>query len=131
MSKQKENPKQDILDEVEILLKEAEAEEALLETGQRSRGPHEPTSLERKKQRARAIVQQLDQDEKDLLGSEESAPEEVLKNPRLARTSAARDDRRRQKIWKLREKLGIQCRRPIFDKKGKDTGATTSNTHIE
>ena len=50
------------------------------------------------------------------------------KNPRLSKTrDSAIDGRRRERIWRARERCGLACRRPIMDKDGRDTGATTSS----
>ena len=86
------------------------------------RGPGVPSSRER---RRRDIVANSQGRSKIHWSVPDIAP--PTKNPRQSRRDDGIDGRRRERIWKARERLGVPCRRPIIDAEGKDTGGTTSS----
>ena len=128
--KKKKARRRAVVEEVEEVVDEDEEEinemvqelqdNALSKLG---RGPGVPTSRER---RNRDIVNQS-QGQGKINWSVPNVDYSEPKNPRNSNRPGAVSSRRRMKKWKARERFGIKQRRPVIDRHGKDTGATTSS----
>jgi len=88
------------------------------------RGPGVPPSRDRRRRDVIAKSQGRSRIQWNVPNVDEIQP----KNPRNSKThDSAIEGRRRERIWRARERCGLGCRRPIIDKDGNDTGATTSS----
>lgn len=94
-----------------------------------TRAAHEPSSTEKRRRgrpRKKVVIEE-EIPEVKVAPAKVETPKEVG-NPRTANSTAARNQRIREMKWRLRQKVtGVNPRRAIYDAKGEDTGATTSN----
>ena len=95
-----------------------------------ARGPGAPTAKQRAHAKARGLAPEIDQNDLQVQipGVDLTEPTEIEReDPRLGDGWQAKQIRRAHAIYERRAARGEPCRRKVYDKHGKDTGATTSS----
>jgi len=124
--KSRKRPKKPVLEEEEEADEEVDdlvQEMRDAELNRYGRGPGVPVSRDR---RRRDKMRQAQHGAK-IQWAIPTVDRVETKNPRMGNTAGAINGRYRARRWKARARLGLECRRPILDDKGEDTGGTTSN----